>query len=395
MSYFTSVRITNPLTPFNEVLTGHRQNIIELKSNVNVVSALRDLTTVVGSATVTAANSEYALATTAAASDSAILDSAEKGRYQAGYAAEVGIGIRYPDTPTGNMQAKWGYFDNNNGFYFGRDATGIFIATLRGGSEIKVYQNTGANQWNADKLDGTGASGLTLDLADGNIFQIRYSWYGYGTIEFTVILPDANNVQKNIMVHRFSATAQTSIIDPNQPIRAKIENGATATAHTLYVGGRQYSVLGSYNPNVRNTGQYRLLQGSITSAAFVPLITFRRKAAYNSTSVKVRHLTLITNQDVIIQVRVGGSLTGASYITPSDYTAQETAVEADISATAITGGDIIDDDIIEGGVGNQSNSRTYGTVGFDFVNQQPTTLCAKAVSTTATVTSHFSVIEEW
>jgi hypothetical protein len=136
-------------------------------------------------------------------------------------------------------------------------------------------------------------------------------------------------------------------------------------------------------------------QGSITSAAFVPLVTFRRKAAYDTTSVKIRHLTLITNQDVIWQVRLNGSLTGASYITPSDYTAQETAVEADISATAITGGEVIDDDIIEGGIGNNSNARTYGTIGFDFINQQPVTLCAKAVSTTATITSHLSVIEEW
>lgn len=391
MSYFGEVRITSPLTPFNEVLTGQRQNVIELKSNNNIISALRDLTTVTGSATVTAVNSEYNLSTTALANDSAILDSAEKGRYQAGYAAEVGIGIRYAGTLTGEMQVKWGYFSTNNGFYFGKDATGVFIATLRGGSETKVYQSA----WNADKLNGTGASGLTLDLADGNIFQIRYSWYGYGTVEFIVVLPDANYVQRNIVVHRFSAVAQTNIIDPNQPIRAKIENGATATAHTLYVGGRQYSILGTYNPNVRNTGQYRLTQGSITTAAFVPLITFRRKSAYETTSVKLRHLAIITSQDIIIQVRSNGSLTGASYATPSDYTAQETAVEADISATAISGGEVIDDDLMLGGTGNQKNFDRVGTVGFDFIKQYPVTLCAKAVSTTATITSHFSVIEEW
>jgi hypothetical protein len=203
-------------------------------------------------------------------------------------------------------------------------------------------------------------------------------------------------VQRNIIVHRFSATATTNIIDPNQPIRAKIENGATATAHTLYVAGRQYSILGAYNPNTRNTGQYRTLQASITSAAFVPLITFRRKAAYESTSVKVRHFTIITDQALIVQVRVNGSLTGASYITPTSYTAQETAVEADISATAITGGDVIDDDLMSGGGANKSgDARTVGTIGFDFINQHPVTLCARAVSTTATVTSHLSVLEEW
>ena len=59
MTYIREIAITSPLTPFDEVLTSQRQNIIELKSNVNVVSALRDVTTIAGSATVTAANSEY------------------------------------------------------------------------------------------------------------------------------------------------------------------------------------------------------------------------------------------------------------------------------------------------------------------------------------------------
>ena len=48
-----NTEITAPLSAFNEVLTVARQNIIELKSNVNVVSALRDVTTLTGSATVT------------------------------------------------------------------------------------------------------------------------------------------------------------------------------------------------------------------------------------------------------------------------------------------------------------------------------------------------------
>ena len=387
------MNITSPLTPFGEVAVAQRQNIIELKSNNNIVSALRDVTTLAGSATVTAANSEYVVATTALANDSATLDSAEKGRYQAGYSAEAGIGVRYAGTPTGQMKADWGYFGATDGFYFGKDSTSVYIAVLRASVETKVRQSA----WNVDKLDGTGSSGLILDLAKGNIFQIVYSWYGYGGVEYTVLMNDTNGKQRKILVHTLSGSNATNIVDPNQPIRARVQNGSTATAHTLYVGGRQYSILGQYNPNVRNAGQYRLLQTSITSAAFVPLITIRRKSAFETTSVKLRHFTLISDQNIIVQVRLNGALTGASYITPSDHTAQETAVEVDISATAITGGVVIDDDIMSGGTAaNRSgDAKTFGTVSFDFVGLQPVTLCAKAVSTTATVTSHLAVIEEW
>jgi len=38
--------------------------------------------------------------------------------------------------------------------------------------------------WNMDKCDGTGPSGLVLDLSKMNMFYIDYSWYGAGTIRY-------------------------------------------------------------------------------------------------------------------------------------------------------------------------------------------------------------------
>ena len=159
---------------FNDVVMVERNNLIELKSNVNVISTLRDLTTEVDGS-VTAGGGEYTLATTATANANVKLLSAEIGRYQPGYAAECGIGVRAPDTMTGEMEQRWGYYDDDDGFYFGKDATGTFIAYKRaGGAVTKVYQ---AN-WNADNMDGNNTeanpSGQTLIVTNGNIFQIRF-----------------------------------------------------------------------------------------------------------------------------------------------------------------------------------------------------------------------------
>jgi hypothetical protein len=46
--------------------------------------------------------------------------------------------------------------------------------------DFKVPQS----QWNIDKLDGTGPSGVTIDLAKMQMFYLDYAWYGAGAIRF-------------------------------------------------------------------------------------------------------------------------------------------------------------------------------------------------------------------
>ena len=48
------------------------------------------------------------------------------------------------------------------------------------------------SQWNIDKLDGTGPSGMVLDLGKMQMWYIDYSWYGAGFIRYGVRGPDGN-----------------------------------------------------------------------------------------------------------------------------------------------------------------------------------------------------------
>lgn len=49
-----------------------------------------------------------------------------------------------------------------------------------GGTEERVNQSS----WNLDKMDGTGASGVTLNLTKPQHMVIEYQWLGVGTIRF-------------------------------------------------------------------------------------------------------------------------------------------------------------------------------------------------------------------
>lgn len=69
MTIIRNQQITSPLSDFNELLTVQRTPLIELKSALDNVSVLRNVTTITGSATATVESSEYKLLTTAATSD--------------------------------------------------------------------------------------------------------------------------------------------------------------------------------------------------------------------------------------------------------------------------------------------------------------------------------------
>lgn len=377
---------------FGEIRVSEPSQQINLKS-IYGVSALRDITTTAGSGSITNTSGEYVLKTTASGADSAIFDSAERGRYIAGQDAEAGIGIRVTDTPSGNQDLKWGYFDNTNGFGFGQDPTGIYVFTRKDSTTLKTYQS----DWALDKLDGQGDSGFTLDLSAGHIFQINFSWYGYGAIEFKAVTFGEDSEQTMTKVHRIRKADEVSVSDPNLPIRVEIANNGTADAfESLYVGGRQFATIGKFIPARRVTSERRLSQGSIGETV-LPTVSFRRKSGFDSVSVKAQGISIVTTADVIVEIRTGGTLTGTSFGTPTNTTASETAVESDTSATAITGGELIYSDLIEAGQGKSSSgSARIPLTDQDFIGTDPITICIRQVSGTGgTATTLFRVLEEW
>jgi hypothetical protein len=82
-----------------------------------------------------------------------------------------------------------GYFDydpslNNpltvkNGLYFQHDNSGNSI-NVKDASLNQIYQS----QWNIDKMDGTGPSGLNLSFSKTQLFVIDMEWLGVGRVRF-------------------------------------------------------------------------------------------------------------------------------------------------------------------------------------------------------------------
>jgi len=79
---------------------------------------------------------------------------------------------------------RCGYFDDNNGLFFEMNSTSIAVGrrTKTSGSPVDTLVQQSA--WNIDKMDGTGASGITLDFTKTQIFVIDFEWLGVGSVRF-------------------------------------------------------------------------------------------------------------------------------------------------------------------------------------------------------------------
>lgn len=385
-------------TALNAIQTAEAYPVISLKSNYGF-SDLRDKRTVTGSGTVTnlVGDGKYTISSGTTPDSIAELRSVERGRYVSGSIAVPGVGISLPQSLIGDEEIIWGYFDEDEteGFGFGCDAIGLFIFRLFEGVEVdRVYRRgeDGGPSWD-DPMDGTGPSGDTLNSANVDIYRMPFRWYGAGPVVFEVA---GNGTQTDtVQVLTLEASGGNPIVsDPNLPINIRVKNGSNGRDILAYVYGRQFSILGRYQPNRRITGDFRLSQSVGTT--FVPLVTFQQKADYTSVSVKTAGVDLIvSNASIIYEIRVGATLTGASYAAPSNIPATETALEFDTSATALTNGQKIYSGVAASGTGAQVSGSSSDIPDIELPAVTPITLCARAISGTATVTSVFRAREEW
>lgn len=132
---------------------------------------------------------------------------------------------------TAGIKRRIGYFDDRNGVFFQLDGTTLQVGkrTYTSGSAVDTLVNQA--DWNGDKLDGTGPSGVTLDTATTQIFFLDMEWLGVGRVRLGVFIDGVP-----IYIHEFN---HANVLDkvymstPNLPMRYEIENDGTGPSATL------------------------------------------------------------------------------------------------------------------------------------------------------------------
>lgn len=259
-------------TSFDELRTVRRKSVIELKS-IYGLDPLRDI----WDGDVTSDGSEFKLTAAAGGAKTALLSTAERGPYPPGQVLEPGQAARPEGKPTGGQGARWGYYDALDGWFYLLNAQGFFTVVRRNGVDAITQFGT----WKGDQITQSGfARKFAFRPADGYIYQNPFSWYGFGPADYEFQLKQ-QPANQGWLKKLFTATTegQTSVTQPHLFLRAEAFNDVGDDPYTLYISGRQVSVVGDYNPIFRKTS-VEARRTDITDAAWFPMMAVRRAAVY-------------------------------------------------------------------------------------------------------------------
>lgn len=332
--YFRSEQLTS----MGEVRTAQKDTILSFSGRKGL-SDIRFTYPVTNGGTVAQANNgEYKIACAATVNGTALLETRSRGSYVCGLPAIAELSIRIPVAPTGNKDYKWGYYDDSNGWRFGSDSSGTYVAyRSNGGAETKIYQA----DWNLDKLDGSGKSGATLSLSNGTIFFVEFLWFGYGPVEWGVMLPGEDGHLHRILIHRHQTQGQLNAASPFLPLRMEVVNGAAGGVAEMYVGGGSFSTLGKYSPPKRTRSHERLAVSLTNTANEQHLFTIRHKTGtlFDSTYMPMQAVEMLVSADMLLILRFNATLTGGTWTAPTGVDAAETVAEVsnDVAVTLGTG----------------------------------------------------------
>jgi len=230
-----------------------------------------------------------------------------------------------------------GYFSTQNGIYLeqvGNNVNLVLRSYVSGGvQETRVLQSA----WNADRFDGTGRSGRTIDLTKGNILWMDIEWLGVGDVRVGFFV-DGKPVVAHIF-HNDNINATTYMTTAVLPLRFEIENlaatGSTSTAKqicntVISEGGYQgFSKIYNIDAGPKN----------IPTGSFTPMISIRLNSARLDYPVVPAYATFITssaNKVIRYQLIKNTTLTNPSWQSHTNGN-----VQYDTSATAVNSGTII------------------------------------------------------
>jgi hypothetical protein len=218
-------------------------------------------------------------------------------------------------------------------------AIGTFAQTVVGAAPTDTW--VAQASWNgADKFDGNGLTGVTLDPTKINVFQVSYQWLGAGAIKFYIQDPDDGDMHLVHTIAYANANTTPSLSIPSLPLCVMAENTSNTSNLTV-----KTSSMGAFTEGDSELiGPRRGKDASVTlgaTSAETPFLTLRNKNVYqskvNTVPIKILIVSASAEHSKPVEVAfyANATLTGASF---SDYSTATSVLETDTSATAFTGG---------------------------------------------------------
>lgn len=327
---FGRLRVSEPLTLFD---SSHRFDDNDLWSTATATG---------GTTVFNADQGLIDLNVTAASGSSVVRETIKVFSYQPGKSLLVLNTFVMSAAKTGLTQ-RVGYYGANNGFYL--EQAGTTVSFVKRSLVTGSLVNTPIPQasWNGDKLDGSGPSGLTLDLTKAQILWMDLEWLGVGSVRIGFVING-----QFIVCHTFqhaNVITSTYITTASLALRYEIENTAATTgASTLkqicstVISEGGYQLKGSQ----QSIGTPILTPRTFAVAGtYYPIVGLRLKSTRLDAIVILTAISLLgIGNGKNYAWRVvgnGATISGGSWVDAS----AESSVQYNITGTSVSGGKVL------------------------------------------------------
>lgn len=250
--------------------------------------------------------------------------------------------------------AGMGLYDDQNGL-FARYNEGTLQFVKRSyvtGSAVDTAVDQ--NDWNIDKFDGSGPSGVILDVSKAQILFIDFEWLGVGRVRMGWMIDGIVYYAHQFLHANVINSAYMST--PNLPIRYELENdgsGAVSTLEAICSSVASEGGLDLSGPVFSaNLGVDSINANSI--GTYYALIGLRPKTTHIGATIKVivDNILALTNDNFLWEVRLNPTVAGTFTYNAISYTGVEVALgdtSGNPSTNTVTGGQIIRSAYVTGG----------------------------------------------
>ena len=325
---FGRLRVSNPFTLFD---SSHRFADNGLWSTATATG---------GAATFNSAQGLVDLAVTAASGSEVVRETTKVFSYQPGKSLLV-LSTFVMSAAKTNLRQRVGYYETNNGYYLELDNTTVSFVERSFVTGVVVNTPVAQASWNVDKMDGSGPSGVTLDLTKAQILFMDLEWLGVGTVRIGFVI-DGNFYVCHKFQHANIITS-TYITTASLPLKYEITNtGATSGASTLkqicstVLSEGGYELRGSQQAVGTPITSPRTLT---TAGTFYPIVSIRLKSTRLDAVVIATAISVIGNTAANYnwQVVSSGTTTGGSWVSAG----ANSSVEYNLTGSSFTGGRIL------------------------------------------------------
>lgn len=337
---FGRLRVAQPFTLFD---SSHRYSDNNLWSTA---------TTSGGSADFNADQGLVDLSVNTTSGSSVIRETTKVFPYQPGKSLQV-MTTFVMEAPKTNLRQRVGYFGETNGFFLELNETEESVCFVErsfvtgGVTELRISQLGGEyggtdTGWNVDPLDGSGPSGLTLDISTAQILFMDLEWLGVGTVRIGFVINGSF-----IICHEFqhaNIITSTYITTASLPLRYEIENlGITGSASNLkqicstVISEGGYQLAGLQQSVGTPVQTPRLLT---VAGTYYPIVALQLKTTHLDAIVVPSAISILgtgNNERFRWQVMTAATVTGGSWVSAGS----NSAVEYNLTGTAISGGRIV------------------------------------------------------